>query len=67
MIGIVIPTFNEKENIFKLSKKLLNLHKNSKIFIVDDTKRYNLKKEFRKKKILNIFIVLIKKEGDQQY
>ena len=49
MIGIVIPTFNEKENIFKLSKKLLNLHKNSKIFIIDDTKRYNLKKNLGKK------------------
>ena len=55
MIGIVIPTFNEKENIFKLSKKLLNLHKNSKIFIIDDTKRYNLKKEFSKKKKYYIY------------
>ena len=60
MIGIVIPTFNEKENIFKLSKKLLNLHKNSKIFIIDDTKRYNLKKEFRKNKNI-IYIHRIKK------
>ena len=62
MIGIVIPTFNEKENIFKLSKKLLNLHKNSKIFIIDDTKRYNLKKEFRKKKNI-IYIHRINKKG----
>ena len=46
MIGIVIPTYNEKENIFKLSKKLLKLYPNSTIFIVDDTKNYNLKKYF---------------------
>ncbi len=48
MIGIIIPTFNEKENIIKLSKKLLTLQRSSKIFIVDDTKKYNLKKEFKK-------------------
>ena len=50
MIGIVIPTYNEKENIFKLTKKLLKLYSNSRIFIVDDTKNYNLKKYFIKKK-----------------
>ena len=55
MIGIIIPTFNEKENIFKLCKKLLKLHPNSKIFIIDDTKKYNLKKEF--KKILKIHYI----------
>ena len=53
MIGIVIPTYNEKENIFKLSKKLLKLYPNSLIFIVDDTKDYNLKKYFIKKKKIN--------------
>ena len=37
MIGIIIPTFREKENILKLSKKLIK-HPNCKIFIVDDTK-----------------------------
>ena len=47
-IGIVIPAYNEKENIIKLSKKLLTLQRSSKIFIVDDTKKYNLKKEFKK-------------------
>ncbi len=50
MIGIIIPTFNEKENIFNLSKNLLKLYPNSKIFIVDDTKEYNLKDEFKKNK-----------------
>jgi dolichol-phosphate mannosyltransferase len=55
MICIVIPTFDEKENIFKLSKQLLKLQPRSKIFIIDDTKMYNLKKNF--KKIKNITYV----------
>ena len=53
MIGIIIPTFNEKENIFKLTNKLLKLYPNSRIFIVDDTKNYNLKKYFIKNKKIN--------------
>tara|TARA_B100001057_G_scaffold499866_1_gene612205 strand:+ start:4665 stop:5387 length:723 start_codon:yes stop_codon:yes gene_type:complete len=56
MIGIIIPTFREKENILKLSKKLLKLHPNCLIFIVDDTKEYNLKNYFKdKKKITYIY------------
>ncbi len=53
MIAIIIPTYNEKENIFKLSKKLLKLNPNSIIFIVDDTKEYNLKDYFKKNKKIN--------------
>ncbi len=56
MIGIIIPTFNEKENIFKLSSKLLKIIPNSKIFIVDDSNLYNLKNNFKnKKKIIYIY------------
>ena len=62
MIGIIIPTFNEKENIFKLSKKLLKLHKNAIIFIVDDTKIYNFKKEFTKIKNIQ-YIHRVNKKG----
>ena len=62
MLGIIIPTYNEKENIFKLSNRLIKLYPNSKIFIVDDTKRYNLKKEFRKKKNIE-YIHRINKKG----
>tara|TARA_B100001059_G_C17786691_1_gene557567 strand:+ start:544 stop:1251 length:708 start_codon:yes stop_codon:yes gene_type:complete len=47
MICIIIPTFNEKENIFKLSKQLLKLQPKAKIFIIDDTKKYNLNKKFK--------------------
>ena len=39
MIGIIIPAFREKENILKLSEKLIKLYQNCRIFIVDDTKR----------------------------
>ena len=56
MIGIIIPTYNEKENIFKLSKRLIKLYPGSKIFIIDDTKNYNLKNYFKKnKKITYIY------------
>ena len=50
MIAVIIPTFNEKENIFKLTKKILKLHPKSKIFVIDDTKKYSLKKYFKKYK-----------------
>ena len=50
MIGIIIPAFREKENILKLSEKLIKLHRNCRIFIVDDTKEYNLKNDFKNKK-----------------
>ena len=56
MIGIIIPTYNEKENIFKLCKKLLKLHPNSKIFVIDDSKKYNLKNYFsNSKKITYVY------------
>ena len=50
-ISIIIPTYNEKENILKLTKKILNLYPKATIYIIDDTKDFNLKKKFRKKKI----------------
>ena len=56
MLGIIIPTYNEKENIFKLSNRLIKLYPNSKIFIIDDTKNYNLNDYFKKnKKITYIY------------
>ena len=42
-ISIIIPTYKEKENIFKLTKKILNLYPNVNIFVIDDTKNLNLK------------------------
>ena len=53
-ISIIIPTYKEKENIFKLTKKILSLYPKVTIFIVDDTENLNLKKDLRAKE-LNIF------------
>ena len=48
-ISIIIPTYKEKENIFKLTKK--NFKSLSQILIVDDTENLNLKKRFKSKRI----------------
>ena len=50
-IAIVIPTYKEKDNIFKLTNKILKLHSKTRIYVVDDTKDENLKKYFKSKKI----------------
>ena len=50
-IAIVIPTYNEKENIFKLTKKILKIIPRSTIYIIDDTKKINLKNNFKDKRI----------------
>ena len=50
-ISIIIPTYKEKENIFKLTKKILNLYPNVNIFVIDDTKNLNLKNKFKNNKI----------------
>ena len=50
-ISIIIPTYNEKENIFKLTKEILRIIPKSTIYIVDDTKNLNLKNNFKDKRI----------------
>ncbi len=50
-ISIIIPTYKEKENIFKLTKKILSLYPKAVIFVVDDTKNLNLKNRFKSNKI----------------
>ena len=50
-IVIVIPTYNEKENIYKLTKILLKLLPQSTIYIIDDTKSYSLNGSFKSKRI----------------
>ena len=50
-IIVIIPTYNEKENIFRLTKKILKIIPNSIIFVIDDTKKSNLNKYFKDKKI----------------
>ena len=50
-INIIIPTYNEKENIFRLTKKILKLFPKATIYIVDDTKNLDLKRYFKDKRI----------------
>ena len=50
-IAIVIPTYKEKDNIFKLTNKILKIHPKTIIYVIDDTKDENLKKYFKNKKI----------------
>ena len=50
-IAIIIPTYNEKENIFKLTKEILRIIPKSTIYIVDDTKNVNLKSNFKDNRI----------------
>ena len=54
-VSIIIPTYNEKENIVILTDKLINIFNNSshnmKIIVVDDNspdKTYDLIKNFSK-------------------
>ena len=51
-ISIVIVCYNSS---FKLKKFLQNIPIETKIFIIDNSKDYNLKKLFKKKKNINIF------------
>ncbi len=62
MIGIIIPTYNEKDNIFKLTKTLIKLHPDCHIFIIDDTKEYNLRDYFKNKRKIS-YIYRVNKKG----
>ena len=56
-IAVVIPTYNELENIERLVKEIKKNIKTCTIFIVDDTKNENIGKLIIKKKLkLSIFI-----------
>ena len=50
-IIIVIPTYNEHENIFKLVKKILKILPKAIIYIVDDTKYEKFPIKFKEKRI----------------
>lgn len=54
MICIIIPTYNEKENIFKLIDNINKLKLRAKIIIVDDSKRKLLSLK-RKKNVKYIY------------
>ncbi len=54
-IGIIIPTYNEGENIENLVEKIESLLPNSEIFIIDDSKTRLPDKIFKNKNLINYF------------
>jgi len=52
-INIIIPTYNEEENILRLLKTINKKLPNSKITIVDDSKNNNIKLILKKEKLNN--------------
>ena len=50
-ISIIIPTYKEKDNIFKLTQMILSILPKATIYIVDDTKNLSLKRYFKNKRI----------------
>ena len=59
-IAVIIPTYNERENIIPLIKELLKLPLNIRIFIVDDNSPDGtgdvVKKHFSENSSVNVFI-----------
>ena len=47
-IVVIIPAYNEDENIVRLSKKILKYIPQALIYIIDDTKETTVEKFFKK-------------------
>ena len=62
-IAVVIPTYNELENIEKLVKEIRKNIKKCTIYIVDDTKNKDIGKLIIKKKIKAKYFHRKKKSG----
>jgi len=62
-VAIVIPTYNELENIEKLVKEIKKNIKKCSIYIVDDTKNEDIGKLIKKKKIKAKYFHRKKKSG----
>ena len=50
-IAVVIPTYNELENIESLLLLISKFLPNSDVFIIDDTKKNEIQKLLKKKRI----------------
>ena len=55
-IIIVIPTYNEEKNIYKLTKELIKILPNTLIYVVDDTKNSSIGKVLSKNKKIKYFL-----------
>ena len=64
-LNIIIPTFNEKNNIGVLLEKIFKLSNNIKIIIVDDYLIKILKKLYASIKMFTIYIEIKKAEEDR--
>ena len=62
-IAIIIPTYNEEENIEKLIKTIKRYIKNALILIVDDSSNKKIKKIIDKKKLDVVYFNRGKKHG----
>jgi len=62
-IGIVIPTFNEENNIIRLIKKIKNKFKDSSVVIVDDTNHKKIGDLIKRSKLRIHYIHRGKKLG----
>ena len=62
-IAIIIPTYNEEENIEKLIKTIKRYIKNALILIVDDSNNKKIKKIIDKKKLDVVYFNRGKKSG----
>ena len=54
-IGVIIPTYNEEENIGKLVESIKSFVPNSEIFVVDDSINEDTKKILENKSFVHFF------------
>ena len=54
-VGVIIPTYNEEENIGKLVESIKSCVPNSEIFVVDDSSNDLTKKILENKSFVNFF------------
>ena len=66
MIGIIIPTYNEKDNIFKLTKTLIKLIQ-IVISLLLMIQKNNLRDYFKNKRKISYIYRVNKKGRDQSY
>ena len=62
-IGIIIPAFNEEDNIIKLIKKIKNKFKDSPLIVVDDSNHKKVLDLIKKNKLRVNYIHRGKKLG----
>ncbi len=62
-LAIIIPTYNEEQNIESLVKEIKKIKTSNKIIIIDDSKNFLTKNIVKRKKLPVIYIKRNKKKG----